>query len=160
MTRRAWSASFLISLFLCLAATACAPTWILDIRTAEGGALVFCSRVTGQDEILYTSINSIYNDPVEEYWQVQADGRLKVVRVITSPAVMGYYGIASFSPVEGSRMRASPPDLTYDEIRMLVDALGQQQLTVQGHMVDLYHLLPEATILVIRARTAPMGFGC
>lgn len=158
--QRAWNARFLISLLLVLATAACSPSWILEIRTADRGDLVYCARLTNQDEVVYTSINSIYIDPVEEYWRVQADGRLRVVRVITSPAVMGYYGIADFAPLDGKRMQASPQGLVYPEVRMLVDARGQQQLTVLSNKVDMYRMVPEATVVIIRARPASLGLGC
>ena len=127
--------------------------WVLDVRSADSGSRVFCSEVVSGDEILYTSINSIFGDVVEERWQVQADGRFRVTQVVSSPAVMGYYGIESYSRLDAERVSANPKDVVYQEIRMKVGTRGEQRLIVRGREVALYQMVPEATTLTIGVST-------
>lgn len=158
--RKGLGAGLLISLFLLFGYAAFAPTWVLDVRIADHGERIFCASLSEEDEIVYSSVNSIFDDPVEEYWKVQPDGAFHVVRVVSSPAVMGYYGITSYSPLSGNLVRADPPGLVYDEIRMLADARGRQRLSLRGNNVVLYQLVPEATVLEIAARRTPRWLGC
>ena len=126
---------------------------VLDVTSAESGSRLFCSEVVSGDEILYISINSIFGDVVEERWQVQAEGKFRVVQVVSSPAVMGYYGIESYSRLDAERVSAIPKDVVYREIRMKVGTRGEQRLIVRGREVVLYQMVPEATTLTIGVST-------
>ncbi|MBI4789272.1 MAG: hypothetical protein HY782_19745 [Chloroflexi bacterium] len=153
-------AGFLISLASIISFWASSSIWIFDVRAVEDGARVFCAEVAPQDEIVYASINSIFSDLVEEHWQVQHDGKLRVVQVVSSPAVMGYYGIESYAPLDAGRVRAVPKDVVYEEIRMKVGARGEARLIVREREVALYRLLPEAAVVTIRVYPVMRWRGC
>jgi hypothetical protein len=160
MGRRIIAACFLVSLFAYLLAVALTPTPILEVRAAEGDALLFCSAIASGDDVLYLSINSIYNVPVQERWRAQTDGTLAVVEVVSTPAVIGYYGIESYVPMADGQVRAIPNAARYHEILLKVGPRGQQRLVVRGQKVALYDSVPDATALIVAVRQMPRVVAC
>lgn len=158
MRRKAFLACILVSSFTCLLALS--PTSVLNIRAEETGARVFCSAVSVGDEIVYRSINSIYQAPVDEYWRVQEDNSLAAIKVISAPAVMEYYGIADYVRENESLYRGVPREVRYHEIRMKVGPRGKQRLVVRGREISLYEMAPEATTLIINVEDQPRIIAC
>lgn len=160
MSRRIVQACFLVSLFPCLLAVALSPTSILEVRLVDGGVLLFCAPIASGDDILYLSINSIYNAPVQERWRVEDDGSLAVIEVVSTSAVIGYYGIESYALLANGQVRAVPQPARYRELRMKVGPRGQQRLVVRGQEVALYKLVAEATTLIISVSQVPRIVAC
>ncbi|MCL5950845.1 MAG: hypothetical protein M1132_03835 [Chloroflexi bacterium] len=100
------------------------PALVLQVRTAEDDRLLLCSPVAAGDQILYLSVNSIFQVPVQEYWRVEPDGSLTTMRVVSTPAVMGYYGIEDYAPGQDGFVSAAPQEAHYQEIRLKEAVMG------------------------------------
>ena len=133
---------------------------VLEVREAESGARLFCVAVASGDEVLYLSINSIYNVPVQERWRVQDDGALAVVEVISTPAVIGYYSIEDFTFLGDGLAHAVPRELHLRDVRLKVGARGQQRLVVGNREVALYQLVPEASVVIVAVREVARLLSC
>lgn len=131
------------------------PILVFQVRAVEGDRLLLCAPVSAGDEILYLSVNSIYQAPVQEYWRVEPDGRLTTTRVVSTPAVIGYYGIEGYTAAENGLVRAMPSDAHYRQVRMKIDARGQARLVVRGQETVLYKLVPEAAVVIASVHSAP-----
>jgi hypothetical protein len=149
----------LVSLYVFLLADSFRPTLVLEARTAEGARL-FCSAIVSGDEIAYFSINSIFRAPVEERLRVQDDGSFVAVEVISTPDVIYYYGIESFTRVNADQVRAVPAAVHYRELRFKVGPRSQQRLVVRGRALALRELVPEAEVVILTVLSAPRGLAC
>jgi hypothetical protein len=136
------------------------PVLALKIRFAESRAQIFCAEISSGEEIFYASINSIYDVPVTERWRVQADGVLQIVDVVSSAAVMEYYRLDDYVSAGGGEYRAMPRELKYSEVKLRVDAQGQEKLIVHGNEIALSALVPEATVVIIAVERLPRALAC
>ncbi len=159
MGKRIIVACFLVSLFACLLAFAFTPTFAFEARN-DAGARLFCSAIASGDEIVYHSINSMWRVPVEERLRVQDDGALVAVEVISTPDVVYYYGIESFTRVSGEMVRAVPKDTRYRELRIKVGPHSQQRLAVRGQEIALGALAEEGAAVVVAVHAVPRVFAC
>jgi hypothetical protein len=149
---------FLVSL-VALLVYLFSPHLVLQIRT-DMGARLFCAPISSGDEIVYHSTNSIYRVPVEEYLRVEDDGGLTPEQVISTPDVMYYYGIEEFERVDDVRVRASPRETRFREVRIKVGRAGPQTLVVRGQNIALYELAGEGEAVTIATRQTPRAFTC
>lgn len=130
------------------------------MRTAEDDRLLLCSPVAAGDQILYLSVNSIFQVPVQEYWRVEPDGSLTTMRVVSTPAVMGYYGIEDYAPAQDGFVSAAPKEAHYQEIRLKVDSRGQERLVVRGQETALYKMTKEAGVVIASVHRMPRIAAC
>ncbi len=159
MTKRVFAICILVSLFLFLIVFSLNPRFVLIART-QNGTRVICRLVERGDDILYLSVNSIYKVPVQERLRVQNDGVLTAVEVISTPDVMYYYGIESFTPLENGMVRATPPAVRYREVRIKIGRSGQQFLVVGGERIALYELALEGEAVTLEVQEMPRAFAC
>ena len=159
MRRRIALVFSLVSLFTCLLVYAF-PIPVLQIRAAENGAMIFCAPLARDEEIFYASVNSIYNVPAIERWRVREDGAIQVVEVVSSAAVMEYYHLDDYADAGNATFRASPRDRIYRQVRMKVDARGQEKLIVRGKEIALSELVPEATVILLSIENRPRARAC
>lgn len=159
MWRRIVAACFLVSLFTFLFASAFTPTFVLEARN-DAGTRLFCSAIERDDEIVYHSINSIYRVPVEERLRAQDDGAFVAVKVISTPDVVYYYGIESFTRLTGDQVSAIPSDVRYRELRIKVGQRGQQRLVVRGQAIVLGDLVTQGEPVIVTLHSAPRVFAC
>ncbi|MBI3538402.1 MAG: hypothetical protein HY070_12710 [Chloroflexi bacterium] len=149
-----------VSIFFFAALYALAPTRVLQVRAVETNALLFCAAISTGDDIYLHSINSIFNAPVQDRLRVTADGAFATVDVVTTPAVMNYFAIDTFTPVDESRVRGVPLPQRYAQLRLKVDARGQQRLQVNTQEIFLYQLIPNESALTIQIKDAPRFSAC
>ncbi len=159
MSGRVIATCFQVSLFSCLLAVALAPVLTLTIRD-DTGARLFCAGITHGDEIRYQSINSIYRVPVEEYLRVMDDGALVAVQVVSTPAVIYYYGIESFTPRADGQVSAVPRATLYREVRLKIGRRGQQYLVVAEAKIALYEIVAEGEAITLAVQNAPRILAC
>ena len=149
-----------VLVFLVGGTYALAPTRVLQVRAVGTNALLFCAAISSGDDIYLHSINSIFLAPVRDRLRVMADGSLATVDVVTTPAVMNYFAIEAFTPVDEILVRGVPLAQHYREVRMKVDTRGQQQMVVNGQKVILYRLVPNESALIIQVKDAPRIMAC
>jgi hypothetical protein len=159
MNLRVIAFCFLVSLFTFLSVLAFSPTFVLEMRDARNARL-FCAAISGGDDLLYYSINSIYRVPVEERLRVQDDGALVPIEVISTPDVMYYYGITAFTRIDDVTVRAVPQPTRYRELRLKIGPHSQQRLTVRGHVLALPELAAEGESLVVSMNTGARALVC
>ncbi len=159
MTKRVVAVCVLVSFFLILLVFVLNPTFVLEMRTSDG-ARVWCGTVERGDDVLYLSVNSIYKVPVQERLRVQDDGALAITEVISTPDVVYYYGIESFTPLDNGMVRAVPRELVYREVRIKIGRSGQQFLVVGGNRIALYELIAEGQALTLSIDQVPRLIAC
>lgn len=159
MTKRVVAVCVPVSFFLILLVFILNPTFVLEMRTSDG-ARVWCGIVERGDDILYLSVNSIYKVPVQERLRVQDDGALAITEVISTPDVVYYYGIESFTPLDNGMVRAVPRELNYREVRIKIGRSGQQFLVVGGNRIALYELIAEGQALTLSIDQVPRLIAC
>ena len=157
MRKRFFVLLFLVSLFAFLIFLS-NPVLVLEIR-ADAGARFFCSPISPGDEIVYHSLNSIYRVPVEERLRVESDGALVPVLVISAPEVVYYYGIEAFERIDDARVKATPRETRFREVRIKIGRAGPQTLVVRGKTIALYEL-SEGEAVTIATRESPRAFAC
>ncbi len=158
MKRRSIAALFLVSLFTCLLVSL-SPTPVLEVRTQDN-VRVSCETIAHGDDILYLSVNSIYRVPVQERLRVEDNGALTPIEVISTPEVVYYYGIESFTPLDNGRVRAVPREVHYREVRIKIGRSGQQFLVVGGNRIALYELVAEGQALTLVVNRVPRLIAC
>ena len=104
---------------------------VLSVRNLyHGGPTYF--KVTSPERVTLFFVNSIYNAPVEEVFEVR-QGALVLKEVRTpSPAVMEYYGFEGSGPVQSMNRPLGPAILIQISMRQ------DQSLTIGGRTIDLH----------------------
>ncbi len=159
MTWRVVAACLLVSLFLSLLVFSLNPTFILVAR-AGNGTRVFCRLIGRGVDILYLSVNSIYKVPVQERLRVQDDGAVETVEVISTPDVVYYYGIESFTRLDNGMVSASPPAVRFRELRIKVGSKGQQYLVIGEERIPLYEFVAEGEPITLKVDETPRALAC
>lgn len=159
MNKRIFATCLLVSLSACLLVAGLGPALVLKVRS-DDGTQIYCATISNGEEILYRSINSIYNAPVEERWRVREDGAIQVVEVVSSAAVMEYYRLDDYQSAGDESYRGVPKDLVYRDVLMKVGTRGRQRLTVRGQEIALYQMVPEGAVLEIAVQRAPRLAAC
>ncbi len=137
-----------------------APVPVFQVRAVDDRRLLLCSPVSSGDDILYFSINSIFNVPVQERWRVEPDGTLTTVQVTSTPAVMGYYGIEGYAPGDDGLVHGVPRDAHYREIRLKAGPRGQQRLVVRDQGTALYKMIAEGAVAIAAVHSVPRIAAC
>lgn len=158
MSKRIIATSLLVTLLA--GSFAFSPVTVLHIRSADMPVRFFCAEIARGEDLLYYSINSIYRVPVEERLRVQDDGALVPIEVISTPDVMYYYGITSFTPIDDGIVRAVPHPTRYRELRLKIGPHSQQRLTVRDQVLALPELAAEGEALVLSVNTGARALVC
>jgi hypothetical protein len=150
-SRRVRSPLLFAVLVLLCAATGFAlmPVQVLTVRAASDNALLYCSPIAAGDEFIFESVNSIFRVPVQDTLRVLDDQTLQPVQVVSSAAVLNYLGIPDYQTDQTLAAHGVPSPARFREIRLKVDARGQQHLIVKGQDLSLYQLVPDATTVVV-----------
>lgn len=125
------------------------PVQILTVRVASDNTLLYCSPIAAGDEFIFQSVNSIFQVPVQDYLRVMDDRTFEPVQVVSSAAVLNYLGIPDYQTDQALAAHGVPSPARFREIRLKVDARGQQHLLLNGQDLSLYQLVPEATTVVV-----------
>ncbi len=159
MTKRVVAVCVLVSLFLFLLVFSLYPRYVLEART-ESGIRVLCRLIERGDDILYLSVNSIYKVPVQERLRITSDGAFAAVDVVSTPDVVYYYGIESFTPLENGMVRGVPREVRYREVRIKIGQRGQQFLVIGGERLALYEFAEAGQAVTLRVDTTQQAFAC
>jgi len=158
MIQRIIATSLLVSLFALVLWAGSSPILVLALDTDD--TRLFCSAISSGDNILYYSINSIYRVPVEERLRVLDDGTFVIVEVVSTPDVVYYYGIESFTRIDDVMVRAVPAETRYRELRLKIGPRSQQRLVVRGQTIMPSQLAVEGTSVIVTARAVPRVWAC
>jgi hypothetical protein len=154
----------IVCLLICVLAgwIALTPVPVFVLTAAETNTRLACVPVASGDEIVYHSINSMFHVPVQEYLRVLDDGALQSFQLITTPDVVYYYGLESFTWLDDTMVRATPRDMRYRDIRIKVGvgARGQQRIVVRGREIILGDWVELGQAVIARVESTPRVLAC
>ena len=116
--------------------TSTAPVFVAT--NVETGAALFCRPLLGQQRVALVFTHSMYGGDVREEYVVGADGRLRRVAMTTANAAAAeYYAYDGAVARVDDRFRIEVPPVSFDQIVVRVDRIGEQRLAWDGGAFDL-----------------------
>ncbi|MBI5584117.1 MAG: hypothetical protein HY892_09855 [Deltaproteobacteria bacterium] len=139
----------LLGAFL-LSPTSLPAAQTLQILLQESGGVYWETPFPETASFILRHCNSIYEAWVEERFQADRQGRIRLTGVKTSsPAVLEYYGLEASSADWVSLSRP------FDRLSLLVSRRGRVSLLADQESLPLSESLPDGTRIEIRVLAAP-----
>ena len=115
------------------------PTLALVATDGDDGRVILCRPVREGDRVVLSYTHSMYGGDVREDYAATFDGQLRRLSMTTANAAAAdYYAYTAKVVPEGGRFRVDVPPVSFQELVVRVDRVGQPRLTVGAETVSLF----------------------